>query len=58
MDAVLADVQVISNNAKEATVDLPALRADVEASLRKVDSLVNEINRKWPFARESEVKLP
>jgi phospholipid/cholesterol/gamma-HCH transport system substrate-binding protein len=30
----------------------------VEGSLRKVESLVNEINRKWPFARDTELKLP
>jgi phospholipid/cholesterol/gamma-HCH transport system substrate-binding protein len=34
------------------------LRAQVDASLRKVESLVNEINRKWPFARDTEIKLP
>jgi phospholipid/cholesterol/gamma-HCH transport system substrate-binding protein len=34
------------------------LRAEVEGSLRKVDHLVNEINRKWPFARDTELKLP
>jgi phospholipid/cholesterol/gamma-HCH transport system substrate-binding protein len=30
----------------------------VDASLRKVEQLVNEINRKWPFARDPEIKLP
>jgi phospholipid/cholesterol/gamma-HCH transport system substrate-binding protein len=30
----------------------------VEASLRKVQHLVNEVNRKWPLARDAEVKLP
>jgi phospholipid/cholesterol/gamma-HCH transport system substrate-binding protein len=34
------------------------LRGEVESSLRKVDGLVNEINRKWPFKRETELKLP
>ena len=37
---------------------LGALRTEVEASLRKVESLVNDINRRWPFARDTEVKLP
>ncbi len=58
MDGVLVEAQAIAVNAKEATVDLGTLRADVEASLRKVDGLVNEINRKWPFARDTELKLP
>lgn len=58
VDGVLVEAQAIAVNTKEATVDLGTLRADVEASLRKVDGLVNEINRKWPFARDTELKLP
>ncbi len=58
VDDVLTQAQAIAVNAREATVDMGALRADVDASLRKVDSLVNEINRKWPFARDTELKLP
>ncbi|WP_309682497.1 MlaD family protein [Polaromonas sp.] len=58
VDAILVDAQAISSNAKDATADLGALRGDVEASLRKVEGLVNEINRKWPFARNAEMKLP
>lgn len=58
MDAVLADAQVISGNAKAASGDLGSLRADVDRSLRKVEQLVNEINRKWPFARDTELNLP
>ena len=26
--------------------------------LRKIEQMVNELNRKWPFAREVEIKLP
>ena len=58
VDSVLADAQVVASNAKVATTDLGALRAEVDAALRKVESLVDEINRKWPFARETELKLP
>ena len=58
VDAILVDAQAVSSNAKDATSDLGALRGDVEASLRKVDGLVSEINRKWPFARDAEMKLP
>ena len=57
-DAVLLEAQGIASNTREATTDLVALRAEVDASLRKVDRLVNEINRKWPFARDAEIKLP
>jgi len=57
VDAVLVEAQAIAGNTREATVDLGALRAEVESSLRKVDGLVNEINRKWPFAQDSEIQL-
>jgi phospholipid/cholesterol/gamma-HCH transport system substrate-binding protein len=58
VDAVLQDAQGIAGNTRAATVDLGRLRSEVEASLRKVEQLVNEVNRKWPFARDTEVKLP
>ena len=58
VDAVLVEAQAVGANAREATNDLGALRAEVESNLRKVESLVNEINRKWPFARDTELKLP
>ena len=58
VDAVLIEAQAVGANAREASNDLGALRGEVESSLRKVDGLVNEINRKWPFARDTEVKLP
>ncbi|HEX5390276.1 MAG TPA: MlaD family protein, partial [Burkholderiaceae bacterium] len=58
VDAVLVEAQGIASNTREATVDLGALRSEVEASLRKVEALVNEVNRKWPFARDTEIRLP
>jgi phospholipid/cholesterol/gamma-HCH transport system substrate-binding protein len=65
VDAVLADAQAASASARSATAnvaaattDLAALRAEVEASLRKVASLIDEINRKWPFERDTKIKLP
>ncbi len=58
VDAVLQEAQAIAANTREGTSDLAALRAEAESSLRKVEHLVNEINRKWPFARDTEIKLP
>ena len=58
VDAVLVEVQGVGANVRSATADLAPLRADVEANLRKIESLINEINRKWPFARDTEIKLP
>ncbi|MGE0876173.1 MAG: MlaD family protein [Burkholderiales bacterium] len=65
MDAVLANAEVASRNARDisenvkgASTDLGALRAEVEASLRKVAHLIDEVNRKWPFERDTEIRLP
>jgi phospholipid/cholesterol/gamma-HCH transport system substrate-binding protein len=60
VDGVLAEAQAIAGNAREATTDLGALRAEVDATVRKVEQLVDQVNRKWPFAkdaRDSELKL-
>jgi phospholipid/cholesterol/gamma-HCH transport system substrate-binding protein len=58
MDAILADAQVVGKNARAATEDLGALRAEIDSNLRQIEQLVNEINRKWPFKRDTEIKLP
>ena len=61
LDAVLIEAQAVGANARVATQDLGPLRAEVEANLRRVEGMLNELNRKWPFARdprEAEIKLP
>jgi phospholipid/cholesterol/gamma-HCH transport system substrate-binding protein len=58
VDAVLDEAKAVGANARVATADLGTLRAEVEASLRNIDQLISEVNRKWPFARDTELKLP
>jgi len=58
VDAVLVEAQGIATNARVATTDLSSLRTEVDASVRKASQLIDEINSKWPFARDTEVKLP
>jgi len=58
VDAVLVEAQAIGANTRVATQDLGRLRGEVDASLRKVNRLVEQVNRKWPFKSESEIKLP
>jgi phospholipid/cholesterol/gamma-HCH transport system substrate-binding protein len=58
VDAVLAEAQAVGANVKVASTDLGVLRAEVDSSLRKINQLTDEINRKWPFARDTEIKLP
>jgi phospholipid/cholesterol/gamma-HCH transport system substrate-binding protein len=57
-DAVMANAVEISANVKDGTQDLAALRAEIDDAVRKANALVNELNKKWPFARDPEVKLP
>lgn len=58
VDAILADAQAVAGAAREASADLGALRAEVEANLRKASRMIDELNRRWPFAREPQLKLP
>jgi phospholipid/cholesterol/gamma-HCH transport system substrate-binding protein len=60
VDALLAEAQAVAGNVREGTDDLSSLRREVDATVRKVESMVDEVNRKWPFAKdakESELKL-
>ncbi|HEY0858372.1 MAG TPA: MlaD family protein [Albitalea sp.] len=57
VDGVLAEAQAVASNARTATDDLGALRGEVDDTVRKVEQLVDEVNRKWPFARDTELKL-
>ena len=58
VDAVLVEAQAVGANARVASADLGTLRAEVESSLRNISRLTDEINHKWPFARDTEIKLP
>ncbi|MDT7838312.1 MlaD family protein (plasmid) [Aquabacterium sp. OR-4] len=58
VDKLLAEAQGVAANTRSATADLGPLRAELEASLRKLQGLVNELNRRWPLARDTELKLP
>ena len=58
LDAVLVDAQSVGSSAKAATADLAQLRAEVDENMRKISRLVDEMNRKWPFQRETAISLP
>ncbi|MFN7779821.1 MAG: MlaD family protein [Betaproteobacteria bacterium] len=58
VDALLVDAQAVAANARAASSDLAALRAEVDASLRKVGGMIDELNRRWPFARDAAIELP
>lgn len=57
-DTLMTNAVAISADVKAGTQDIAALRAEIDDAVRKANALVNEINKKWPFARDPEVKLP
>ena len=57
-DAMMTNAVEISANLKDGTQNLAQLRTEIDDAVRKANDLVNEINKKWPFARNPEVKLP
>lgn len=57
-DALMTNAVAISADVKEGTQDFAKLRTEIDDAVRKANALVNEINKKWPFARDPEVKLP
>lgn len=57
-DAVMKNAVDISANVRDGTQDMGKLRTEIDDAVRKTNSLVNELNKKWPFARDTEVKLP
>ena len=56
--AASADLPIITGNVRESTADMTNLRTEIDDSVRKVNHLINEINKKWPFARDVEIKTP
>jgi phospholipid/cholesterol/gamma-HCH transport system substrate-binding protein len=58
VDALLVEAQGIGADVRGATNDLGGLRSEVEANLHKIEGMIDQLNRKWPFAKDTEVKLP
>jgi phospholipid/cholesterol/gamma-HCH transport system substrate-binding protein len=58
VDGILKEAKGIASNARVATEDLDVLRAQVEISLKTVESLVSDIQRKWPFGSQPTLDLP
>jgi len=65
INATLANVQAVANDlksasagVKDATTDLAVLRSEVDESIRKVNRMLGELDRKWPFSNKPQIKLP
>lgn len=59
IDAILGDAKNITGNVEGATTDLQDLRDEVDANLQRAETLMNSLNRRWPFASGAkELTLP
>lgn len=61
LDAVLVNAESISANVNDASSDMGQLRDEVESNLRKIEDMLTDLQRKWPFAKgakDVEVQLP
>lgn len=58
MNATLDNVSKLSSNAADSTKDLKTLRSEIDATVQAIGKLVNEIDKKIPFKKEPEIKLP
>lgn len=58
LDAALEAARGVAVNAQSASGDLDVLRDEVDRSLRRVGSLIDSLNRQWPFAQAHELALP
>lgn len=57
-DELMTNAVGISADVKGGTQDIVQLRAEIDDAVRQASELINEINKKWPFAREPKVELP
>ena len=59
VDGILKDVKGVSASANEASVDLVALRSEVDQGLREVNALLASLQGKWPFeSTQPSIQLP
>jgi len=58
LDKFIDHVNNIGANAEESTKDLPVLRNDIDETVNSINSLVKELDRKIPFKKDQQIKLP
>jgi phospholipid/cholesterol/gamma-HCH transport system substrate-binding protein len=52
------DATTVTGNAAKASADLERLRGDIDSTVRRVDQMLGDLQQRWPFQREGQVKLP
>ncbi len=52
------DAKAVTGNAAKASADLERLRGDIDSTVRRVDQMLGDLQQRWPFQKEGQVKLP
>jgi len=58
MNVTIDNINKVSSAAAESTQDLKLLREQIDSTVNAIGNLVNEIDKKIPFKKEPEIKLP
>lgn len=58
VNTTLDNINKISSDAAASTENLQSLRVEIETTIIAIGKLVNEIDKKIPFKKEPEIKLP
>jgi phospholipid/cholesterol/gamma-HCH transport system substrate-binding protein len=58
VNTTLDNINKISSDAAASTKDLQSLRVEIDSTIIAIGTLVKEIDKKIPFKKEPEIKLP
>jgi phospholipid/cholesterol/gamma-HCH transport system substrate-binding protein len=58
IDITLENINKVSGEAADSTKDLKALRSDLDAGVRAIGDLADDLDRMIPFKAKPEIKLP
>lgn len=58
LNTTVDNINKISNEAADSTSDLKVLREQIDAAVTSVDDLARELEKKIPFKKAPEIKLP
>lgn len=58
IDATIDNTNKISGEVADSTTDLKVLRSDIDAAVNSIGQLARELEKKIPFKKTPEIKLP
>ena len=58
LNKTIDNINKISTDAADSTTDLKILRGEIDAAVKSIGDLASELDRKIPFKKEPEIKLP